>query len=142
MAKETTTFNEGVESRMMHDNIKKRNWEQCSRSVVLVFFLIMFQKKCKWSLLRFVVVVFWLPLHQYLHYGRSYVLVSIRLYKGLMLRADDEQKEVWAVKIRACKGIHMHGTLVEPLLILISRANPWVSVRSLNGVSLGWVERE
>jgi hypothetical protein len=25
MAKETTTFNEGVESRMMHDNIKKRN---------------------------------------------------------------------------------------------------------------------
>jgi hypothetical protein len=40
-----------------------------------------------------------------------------------MMRVDDEQKEVQAIETRACKGTHMHGTLVEPLLNPISRAN-------------------
>jgi hypothetical protein len=52
-----------------------------------------------------------------------YVLVSIKLYKGLMLRVDDEQKEVQTVEIGTCRRIHMHGTLVEPLLHSISRAD-------------------
>jgi len=38
-----------------------------------------------------------------------------------MLRVDDEQKEVRALKIGACK-IHLHGTFVEPFLDLISKA--------------------
>jgi hypothetical protein len=40
-----------------------------------------------------------------------------------MLRVDDEQKKVRAVEIGACRWIHMHGTLVEPLLNPIDRAN-------------------
>ncbi len=40
MAKEPATFNGGVEGRMMHDNIRRRNQEQCGRSVW--FFLILF----------------------------------------------------------------------------------------------------
>jgi hypothetical protein len=40
-----------------------------------------------------------------------------------MLRVDDEQKEVRAIEIGACRGIHMHGILVEPLLNPINRAN-------------------
>ncbi len=42
MAKEVATFNGSVESKMVHDNIRRRNREQCGRSVW--FFLIMFQK--------------------------------------------------------------------------------------------------
>jgi hypothetical protein len=52
-----------------------------------------------------------------------YVLISIRLYEGLMLRVDDEQKEVRTAEIGVCRGIHMHGTLVEPFLDPISRAD-------------------
>jgi hypothetical protein len=44
MAKEATTFNEGVESRTMHDNIRRTIQEHCGRSIFLVFFLILFQK--------------------------------------------------------------------------------------------------
>jgi hypothetical protein len=40
-----------------------------------------------------------------------------------MLRVDDEQKEVRAVEIGACRGIHLHGTLVEPFLDPTSRAD-------------------
>ncbi len=37
-----------------------------------------------------------------------YVLVSNRLYKGLMLKVDDEHKEVQPIEIGACRGIIMH----------------------------------
>jgi hypothetical protein len=37
-----------------------------------------------------------------------------------MSKVDDEQKEVQAIEIGACK-VHLHGTLVEPFLDLISR---------------------
>jgi hypothetical protein len=60
-------------------------------------------------LLRFVVAIFLFSLRQSLHHVRPYVLVSIRLYTGLMLRVDDEQKEVQAVEIGAHRGICMHG---------------------------------
>jgi hypothetical protein len=40
-----------------------------------------------------------------------------------MLRVDDEQKEVQAIEIGACRGIHLHGTLVETLFNPIRRAN-------------------
>jgi hypothetical protein len=40
-----------------------------------------------------------------------------------MLRVDDEQKEVQAVEIGACKGIYLHGTLFEPFLNPINGAN-------------------
>jgi hypothetical protein len=40
-----------------------------------------------------------------------------------MLGVDDEQKEVRAIKIGACRGIHLHGTLVEFFLNPISKAN-------------------
>jgi hypothetical protein len=42
-------------------------------------------------------------------YGRLYVLICTRFYKGLMLRVDDELKEVQAVEIGACKGIRMQN---------------------------------
>jgi hypothetical protein len=51
------------------------------------------------------------------------VLVNIKLYKGLILRVDDEQKEVRAIEIGACRGIHLHGALVEPFLDPISMEN-------------------
>jgi len=40
-----------------------------------------------------------------------------------MLRVDDKQKEVQTVEMGACRGIHLHGTLFEPSLDPISRAN-------------------
>jgi hypothetical protein len=40
-----------------------------------------------------------------------------------MLKVDDKQKEVQVVEIGACRGIHLHGTLVEPFLDPISKAN-------------------
>ncbi len=40
--------------------------------------------------------------------GKQYVLVSNRFYKGLMLRANHEQKEIHVVKIGACRRISMH----------------------------------
>jgi hypothetical protein len=58
-----------------------------------------------------------------------------------MLKVDDKQKEVRAIEIGACRGIHMHGTLVKPFLDPISRADVWVSARSLSEVSLGWAKR-
>jgi hypothetical protein len=79
-------------------------------------------------------------MHKWLHYGKLCVRISIKLYKGLMLRVDDQQKEIQALKIGACK-IHLHGTFVEPFLDLISKAYVWVNARSLSGVSLGWAER-
>jgi len=42
MAKEAATFNGGVESRTVHDSIRRRNRGQFGRFVW--FFLIMFQK--------------------------------------------------------------------------------------------------
>jgi hypothetical protein len=55
MAKEAATFNGGVESRMVHDNIRRRIQKQCGRSVC---FLNLVSKKDRWSLLRFVLVFF------------------------------------------------------------------------------------
>jgi hypothetical protein len=55
MAKEVATFNRGVESSMMHDNIRKRIQEQCGR---FVYFFNLVLKEYRWSLLRFVVVIF------------------------------------------------------------------------------------
>jgi hypothetical protein len=55
--------------------------------------------------------------------GGHIFFVSIRLYKGLILKVDDEQKKVRAIELGACKRIHMHGILVEPLFNPISRAN-------------------
>jgi hypothetical protein len=40
-----------------------------------------------------------------------------------MLGVDDEQKEVRTIKIGTCRGIHLHGTLVELSLNPISKAN-------------------
>jgi hypothetical protein len=40
-----------------------------------------------------------------------------------MLRVDDELKEIRLVEVLACRGIDLHGTLVEPFLNPISRAN-------------------
>jgi hypothetical protein len=37
-----------------------------------------------------------------------------------MLRVDDEQKEVRAINIGACKRIHLHGTLFEPFFNAIN----------------------
>jgi hypothetical protein len=37
-----------------------------------------------------------------------HVFVNNRFYKGLMLRVDDEWKEVHVVEIGACRGINMH----------------------------------
>jgi len=39
-----------------------------------------------------------------------------------MLKVDDKQTEVRTIDIGTCKRIHLHGTLVEPFLDLISRA--------------------
>jgi hypothetical protein len=108
MAKESTTFNGGLEIRMMHDKIGRRIQEQCSK---FVYFFNLVSEEDKWSWLRLVVVFFLFPSHQGLHYGRPYVLVSTRFYKKLMLRVDDEQKKVRAVEIGAYRRIHMHGDL-------------------------------
>ncbi len=54
--------------------------------------------------------------------GYMFLLV-LDSYKLLMLRVDDKQKEVQAVEIRTCRGIHLHGTLVEPFLDPTSRAD-------------------
>jgi hypothetical protein len=40
-----------------------------------------------------------------------------------MLRVDDKQKEVRAIELRPCRGIHLHGTLVEPFLNLINKVD-------------------
>jgi hypothetical protein len=40
-----------------------------------------------------------------------YVIINIKFYKGLMLRVDDEQKEVQIIEIGTCRGICMHGDL-------------------------------
>jgi hypothetical protein len=57
-----------------------------------------------------------------------------------MLKVDDEQKEVRAVEIGTCRGIHMHGTLVELFLNPICRVDVWMSAKSLSGVSAGWAK--
>ncbi len=37
MAKEVATFNEGLENKIMHDNIRRRIREQCDRSIFFGF---------------------------------------------------------------------------------------------------------
>jgi hypothetical protein len=57
---------------------------------------------------------------KWLHYGKQYVLVRNRFYKGLMLRINDEKNEVWAIKKGACRGMNMHfewGPLLNLSLI-------------------------
>jgi hypothetical protein len=39
---------------------------------------------------------------------KQYVLGRNKLYKGLMMRIDDEKKEVQAIEKKACRGISMH----------------------------------
>jgi hypothetical protein len=56
MAKEAATFNGGVESRLVHDNIRRKIQEQCEAG--LSIFLDPFLEEYGWSLLRFLVVVF------------------------------------------------------------------------------------
>jgi hypothetical protein len=55
-------------SKMMHDNIGRRIQEQCRR---LVCFLDLVLRRVRWSLLRFVVAVFF-----YFHYANDYIMAS------------------------------------------------------------------
>jgi hypothetical protein len=55
---------------------------------------------------------------------KQYVLGRNRFYKGLMLRIDDENKEVRDVEKGACKRISMHfewGPLLNLSLIHVVR---------------------
>jgi hypothetical protein len=58
MAKEAATFNGGVENRTMHDNIRRRIQEQ--REAGLFVFLDPFLEEYRWSLLRFVITIFFI----------------------------------------------------------------------------------
>ncbi len=108
MVEEATTFNGGVKSRMVHHSIRRRIQEQCGK---FVCFLDLVAKEYRWSLLRFVVAAF------DFRYANDYTMAShvfllvLDSIRGLMLRVDDKQKEVRAVKIGACKGIRMHKDL-------------------------------
>jgi hypothetical protein len=119
VAKEATTFNGGVESRMVHDNIRRGIQRQCKQ----VYWF------CGFCFIRLEVEFvdicscFLFSLRAVITHGRPYVFVSIRLYKGLMLKVDDEQKKIQAIEIRACRRIHLHGTLVEPFLNPTNKAN-------------------
>jgi len=58
MAKEAATFNGGVENRTVHDSIRRKIQEQCEAG--LFVFLDPFLEEYRWSLLRFVITVFFI----------------------------------------------------------------------------------
>jgi hypothetical protein len=68
MAKEAMALNGSMENRTVEGMIRRKFWKQCEAS--LFFFLILFLEDDKWSLLKFVVVVF------DFHYASDYIMAS------------------------------------------------------------------
>jgi hypothetical protein len=91
------------ESRTVHDGTRRGIEGQME--VGMLIWLILLKKNKGRNLLRLIVVLISVVLVT-THHGRLYVLVSIKLYKGLMLRVDDASKEVQGIEIGACRGIH------------------------------------